>query len=146
MSSEYNTAGSIELNHPYDIGSIALSEQDIIEYAKANDPLDFHIDIKAAEKSIFKGLVASGSQIFNVLHKNGWIPKFGHSVICGLEVNNWKFLRPVYANQLIKGIVTPVFIKDNKDKGHAIIVWHYELTDTNGHLVQALDVTVLHKL
>lgn len=136
---------NIELNKPVDIGSITLSEQEIIDYAKANDPLDFHIDKKAAEQSIFKGLVASGSQVFNVLHKTGWIPKFGPGVICGLEVTNWKFLRPVYANQQINGTATPVFIKENKDKGHVVITWHYEFKDTGGHLVQVLDVTVLHK-
>lgn len=146
MSSGHNTAETIELNKTYGIGSVVLSEQDIIDYAKANDPLEFHIDKNAAEHSIFKGFVASGSQIFNILYKTGWIPKFGHTVICGLELNNWKFLRPVYANQQIQGFVTPVFIKENKDKKHAVITWHYEFKDTQGHLVQVLDVTVLHKL
>src|SRR5579885_199350 len=100
----------LELNKKIDIGTVTLSEQDIIDYAKLNDPLDFHIDRKAAEASIFKGFVASGSQIFNYLHKNGWIKLFGHSVSCGLEVNHWKFIRPVYANQPIKGTVEPILI------------------------------------
>ncbi len=135
----------LELNKKLDIGTVTLSEKDIIDYALANDPLDFHIDIKAAERSIFKGLVASGSQIFNVLHKRGWIPLMGHTVICGMEVNHWKFIRPVYVNQPIKGTVTPVFIKKNPEKNHTIIVWKYEFKDAKEELVQSLEVTVLHK-
>lgn len=135
----------LELNKKLDIGSVTLSEKDIIDYALANDPLDFHIDIKAAEKSIFKGLVASGSQIFNVLHKKGWIPMMGHTVICGMEVNHWRFIRPVHANQHIKGTATPILIKVNPEKNHTIIVWKYEFEDSKEELVQSLEVTVLHK-
>ena len=136
----------LKLNQKIEIGTVTLSEQEIIEYALANDPLDFHINKTAAEKSMFKGLVASGSQVFNVLHKKGWIPLFGHSVLCGVEVNHWKFLRPVYANQLIKGSVTPIYIKHNEDRNHVVITWKYEFTDMQEQHVQTLDVTVLHKL
>ena len=136
----------LEINKKIDIGTVTLSEQDIIDYAKLNDPLDFHIDRKAAEQSIFKGFVASGSQIFNLLHKTGWIPLVGHTVICGMELNHWKFLRPVYANQPIKGTATPIMINPNKEKGHTVVVWKYEFTDIQNHLVQTLEVTVLHKL
>jgi len=135
----------LEINKKIDIGSVTLSEQDIIDYALANDPLDFHINKKAAEQSIFKGLVASGSQIFNSLHKTGWIPLVGHTVLCGMELNHWKFLRPVYANQKINGTVTPIFIKENADRGHFVITWKYEFKDEHGELVQTLDVTILHK-
>ena len=136
----------LKLNQKIEIGTVTLSEQEIIEYALANDPLDFHINKTAAEKSMFKGLVASGSQVFNVVHKKGWIPLFGHSVICGVEVNHWKFLRPVYANQLIKGSVIPIYIKHNEDRNHVVITWKYEFTDMQEEHVQTLEVTVLHKL
>lgn len=135
----------LELNKKIEIGTVTLSEQEIIDYALANDPLDFHIDKKAAEKSMFKGLVASGSQIFNVLHKKGWIPLFGHSVLCGVEVNHWKFLRPVYANQPIKGSVAPIYIKESTESHHVVIVWKYEFTDAQNQQVQTMEITVLHK-
>lgn len=141
---EKRSIKNLEINKAIDIGIVKLSDQEIIDYALANDPLDFHIDKKAAEQSIFKGLVASGSQIFNVLHKTGWVPMFGHTVLCGLEVNNWKFLRPTYANQTIKGIVTPILIKETKEK-NVIVTWKYEFTDEQNHLVQTMEVTVMHK-
>ncbi len=125
---------------------VILSETDIIEFARANDPLEFHINKKSAMESIFKGLVASGSQVFITLHKTGWIPVFGHTVICGLELNNWKFLLPVYAWQPVKGIVTPVFLKINENKKQAVVVWNYEFTNSKGETVQTLDTKLLHKI
>jgi len=48
----------------YHLGKIVLTEQEIIDFAKLVDPLDFHTDKAAAEKSHFKGLVASGAHLF----------------------------------------------------------------------------------
>jgi acyl dehydratase len=142
---EKHSFKDIKQNQTFNLGTVTLTEEDIINYAILNDPLDFHINKKAAEQSIFKGFVASGSQIFNALHKTGWIPMFGHTVICGMELNHWKFIRPVYAAQPINGTVTPISIKENEEKKHAVVVWAYEFKDAKGTLVQTLEVTVLHK-
>ena len=130
----------------FDFGSITLSEDDIINYAKLNDPLPFHIDKKVAEASIFKGLVSSGSHIFNAFYNKKWVPLFGLTVICGLELNHWKFLRPIYANQPIRCKVTIVHLRPNPEKGHAIITMRYEFFNLKEEMVQTVEVTVMHKL
>src|SRR5690349_16254994 len=40
--------------------TFAVPARDIIEFAEKFDPQKFHLNTKSAEKSIFKGLVASG--------------------------------------------------------------------------------------
>jgi acyl dehydratase len=40
--------------------SFAVTEKQLIEFAHRFDPQMFHLDTKSAERSIFKGLVASG--------------------------------------------------------------------------------------
>src|SRR5690349_1934629 len=87
------------VNQKIELGKVVLTEREIIEFALQFDPLDFHIDKEAAKKSYFKDLIASGPHIFNLIHKTEWIPRYGHTVICGLEVNHWKFIKPVYALQ-----------------------------------------------
>jgi acyl dehydratase len=47
-------AGSVE------IGSHTFTAEEIIAFARQFDPQPFHIDPEAAEKSFFKGLIASG--------------------------------------------------------------------------------------
>ncbi len=134
------------LNKSFDMGTITLSEQEIIDYAKLNDPLPIHINKEAAEKSMFKGLVSSGSQILNTFHVRRWFHMFSDSIICGLEINKWKLLKPIYANQPIHGKVTIVFFKTNPEKRHCVITWGYEFTDEKGEHVQTLEITVMHKM
>lgn len=129
----------------FDLGTVTLSEQDIIDFAKAFDPLDFHTDPEVAKRSIFKGLVASGPHIFTYIHRKEWIPRFGHTVLAGLELNNWKFLKPVYANQPISGKVTITSVKPNPEKGYGAVTWFYEFRNEKEEMVQSLEVTVLHK-
>jgi acyl dehydratase len=44
----------------YEFGTITVSEEEIIEFAKKFDPQYFHIDLEKAKASRFGGLVASG--------------------------------------------------------------------------------------
>lgn len=50
----------LEVGHIYPLGSKALSEQEIVAFARQFDPQPFHIDREAAEASIFGGIIASG--------------------------------------------------------------------------------------
>ena len=45
-----------------EFGSKTVSEADILSFAKEYDPQSFHVNKEAAEKTIFKGLIASGWQ------------------------------------------------------------------------------------
>lgn len=139
-------AKDLKLGQEFDLGIISFSEDEIISFAKANDPLPFHTDKKIAEQSIFKGLVASGPHAFNIFYNRTWVPRFGDTVICGLGVNNWRFIKPVYANQPIHGKLTITELKPNPEKGHVVIKWKFDFFDSKGEMVQTLDITVLHKL
>ncbi len=130
----------------FDFGSLTLSDDDIINYAKLNDPLIFHTDKKAAEASIFKGLVSSGPQVFNTFYIKQWVPILGHTVLCGLEINNWRFLTPIYANQPTTCKVTIVYLRKNEEKRHVVITWRYEFFNPKGDMAQTAEVTVMHKL
>jgi acyl dehydratase len=136
----------LEEGQEFDLGATVLSQQDIIEFAKAFDPLDFHTDPEAAKKSMFGGIIASGPHIFTYVHRTQWIPRFGHTVIAGLEVTNWKFLKPTYPDKAIHSKVTITRIKPNPVKGYAAVTWFYEFRDEDNELMQTLEMTVLHKL
>ncbi|MCL4816641.1 MAG: hypothetical protein HUU48_12310 [Flavobacteriales bacterium] len=135
-----------EVGQKFLFGPISLSEQEIIEFAKINDPLPFHLDTGVAQKSTFKSLVASGSQLFTVFYKNQIIPIIGHTIIAGLEINNWKFLLPVFPNQPYIPCLTITYIKSNTIKKHAVVKWFYEFKSAKYELVQSLEITSLHKI
>ena len=130
----------------YNLGTITLSEEEIISFAKQFDPLDFHVDRVAAFKSPFKGIIASGPLVFTQIHKTRWIPLFGHTVIAGLEVNRWKFLKPVYPGKTLNAVAKIIDLKRNEEKQYSVITWGYEFSDDKDELVQSLEMTILHKL
>lgn len=104
----------LSVGKKFDFGEIIFSEQQIIDFAKAFDPLDFHTDKELAKKTIFKGLIASGPHVFNYIYQREWIPRFGKTVICGMGVSLWKFIKPVYANQKIKAELTVLSMKPDE--------------------------------
>jgi acyl dehydratase len=130
----------------FDFGSLTFSDDDIINYAKMFDPLPFHTDKKIAEQSPFKALISSGPQVFNTFYIKQWVPILGHTVLCGLEINNWKFMQPIYANQPTTCKVTITYLRKNEEKRHVVITWRYEFFNPKGEMAQTADVTVMHKL
>ena len=46
----------------HDLGTISISESDIVDFGRRYDPQPFHIDAEAARHTQFGGLIASGWQ------------------------------------------------------------------------------------
>jgi len=134
-----------ELNKVFDFNFVTVSEQEIIDFAIAYDPLDFHINKEVAEKSIFKGLIASGPHLFHIFYKNHWVPLFKNTVVAGMEVN-WKLLKPVYANMKVFCKVTIIDLKPNPEKQHASVKWKFEFTNEKNETLQLIDITILHSM
>ena len=128
-----------------DLGEIILSEQEIIDFAKAFDPLDFHTDKKVAEKTIFKGLIASGPHPFNLVYRREWLPRYGKTVICGMGVSNWKFIKPIYAGQTTKVTLTILSVKPDRNVRGNAVTWLFEFKSEKGDMVQLLEMEVMHK-
>lgn len=59
----WGEAGDVPLGQAVDLGEVTLSDEDIIEFARAYDPQAFHLDEAAGAASLFGGLAASGWQL-----------------------------------------------------------------------------------
>lgn len=135
----------IEVGQKFDLGSISLTEQEIIDFAKAFDPLDFHVDKDAAQKTMFKGLIASGPHLFNLIYRKEWLPRFGKTVICGMGISNWKFVKPIYAGQKITVELTVLSLKPMAEMAGIAVTWLFEFKNGKGEMVQFLQMEVMHK-
>ena len=134
----------IVVGKKFDFGDIILTEQEIIDFAKEFDPLPFHIDRELAEKTMFKGIIASGPHLLNYIHKKEWVPRFGHTVVCGTGISNWKFVKPVYPLQKIHAEVTVLAMKEDEKIGGTVISWLIEFKNVKGEIVQFLQMEVMH--
>lgn len=126
--------------------AFSFTENEIIDFATTYDPLPFHLDAAYAQKSRFGGLIASGPHPFNYVYKNQWIPLFGGTVVCGLELNNWRFLKPIYSNELIVCKVLVQNLEPNREKALCAVTWGFTFENKNKETYQHLSMKVLHTL
>lgn len=133
--------------HPgkaFHLGVIRHTEQQIIDFARVVDPLPIHIDPEAGRRSIFGGLIASGSMLYIEAHRTWFIHMFGPSIVCGLGVRNWNFTKPHYPETDYKATLTARELIRNPDRPTVQVEWYYTFHGEDGTLVQDLELPVLH--
>src|SRR5277367_2890186 len=80
----------------FEYGSISLTEEEIVEYARRYDPQYIHTDRDAAGDGPFNGLIASGWQTAGVMMRL-FVDHFLSSVasIASPGVDDLRWIRPV---------------------------------------------------
>ena len=80
-----------------EIEDYTFTEEEIIESGRKYDPRPIHIDKEAANKSRFKGLIASGSYA-NMVFWGQWV-KTGidaSGIVAGYGVDEGRWIKPIY--------------------------------------------------
>lgn len=90
----------------YRAGTVEMTEQDIIAYAKCYDPQAFHTDPEAAANSFFKRLVASGWHTASITMSMmvRALPNISGGMI-GMGCKNISWPRPVYPGDRLSVVV-----------------------------------------
>ena len=122
-----------------------LSEAEIIDWAFKYDPQPFHIDKKAAEESIYGGIIASGWQIAAVafrmlMHTN----IFGNASLGSPGLDELRWRQPVRPGDTISTVarVTETRISKSKpDRG--LVTLNYEIVNQNGDVVASFKAVQL---
>ncbi|MDC7786338.1 MaoC family dehydratase [Rhodoplanes sp. TEM] len=102
-------------------GSVVLGEQEMIAYARANDPQPFHVDPAVARAGPFGGLIASGWQIA-ALSMRLFLEAGGHGdtpiVGIGIDELRWRqVVRPGDALRTTREIVEVRRSASKPDRG-----------------------------
>ncbi|WP_280161100.1 MaoC/PaaZ C-terminal domain-containing protein (plasmid) [Priestia megaterium] len=91
-------------------------EKEIMGFAEEFDPQYMHLDEEKAQQGRFNGIIASGIHTIALSFKL-WIEEgmYGNDVIAGTEMNNIKFIKPVYPEDELHTIVEVI---DKKTKNN----------------------------
>ncbi|MGO3049023.1 hypothetical protein CD110_09930 [Staphylococcus casei] len=83
-----------------------VTEEDIYKFASEFDPQYMHIDKEKAEQGRFKGIIASGIHTLSLSFKL-WVEtkNYGEDVIAGTQMNNIKFIKPVFPNDHLHVVI-----------------------------------------
>jgi acyl dehydratase len=126
-------------------GPYEVTEKAINDFAHEFDPQPFHLDRAAAEKSVFRGLVASGwhtAAITMRLLVTSDLNLAGGAI--GLGVDELRFPRAVRPGDKLSLEVEIVDVRPSKtkpDRGTARV--RYETRNQNGEVVFTQTATVL---
>ncbi|QUF67238.1 MaoC family dehydratase [Bacillus atrophaeus] len=86
--------------------SFKLTKENIMGFAEEFDPQYMHLDEEKAKVGRFNGIIASGIHTIAISFKL-WIEEgfYGDDIIAGTEMNNFKFIKPVYPDDELHTIV-----------------------------------------
>ena len=124
-----------------EIGSHTFTEQEIIDFARQFDPQPFHVDPAAAEKSFFKGLIASGWHTCAIAMRLMVDKYVNRSASLGSPgLDNIRWLAPVRAGDTISYRRTTTAARPSESKpGIGLVHSRWEATNQNGELVMTME-------
>jgi acyl dehydratase len=123
----------------YDLGSISVTAEEIIAFARQFDPQYFHMDPERATNSIFGGLVASGwhtTSLFMRLLVDGLLNESASIASPGVDEVRW--FKPVRPGDVLHGRFTVLSSKTSQSRPDMGVI------TSRGELLNQNDEVVLH--
>lgn len=116
----------LSLGMRFKSGTVQVSEHDIKQFAAKFDPQPFHLDDDAAQKTIFKGLAASGWHTAAIAMSLAVQTRpFGPHPLIGLGVDGLRWMMPVRPGDIlfVEGEVVGLTPSKSKPQGTVLIKW-----------------------
>jgi acyl dehydratase len=123
----------------FDLGARTVSEEEIIEFGRAWDPLDLHVDPVAAMDGPYGGLIASGRHscvIFQRLLHDSVLTRAASRAMVGADEVRW--LVPVRPGDTLTGRARVVETVPDEDGG--VVVLDGELVNQGGEVSTVLRI------
>jgi acyl dehydratase len=121
----------------YEFGSIAVTEEEVLEFGRRFDPQVFHTDPVAAEKTEYGGLIASGwhtAALMMRMYSDHYLPKPSTLVSPGVDELRW--LLPVRPGDELSLCVTVLEARPSRTKpDRGIVRSAVEVLNQRGEVV-----------
>jgi acyl dehydratase len=129
----------------YRFGSIAVTEDEVVAFAKRYDPQSFHTDPVAAKRSPFGGLIASGWHTAGMMMRlfaDHYLTHVASLASPGLDELRWlKPVRPGDTLSIRVTVLKAVASKSKPDRG--VVKVHTRVYKQTGDLVAEFKRAVL---
>ena len=126
------------------VGTYALTEAAIVEFARCWDPQPFHTDPAAAAQSVFGGLVASSAHLFAICTRLFADHDDRIQVVAMLGKDRLRLPNPARAGSVLRYETRCIGRRRSASRPHAGIVTLADtVTDDRGAVVLTQEVTLL---
>ena len=124
----------------HEFGSIAVEEQEVLDFGKRFVPLSYHTDPELAKKSIYGGLIASGwhtAALMMRLYTDHYLSKVANLGSPGADELKWD--RPVFPGDDLSIRVTVLETRRSESKpDRGIIRSFVEVLNQNREIVMSV--------
>lgn len=121
----------------HDFGYMTVEQNEVIEFAKRFDPQPFHTDPKAAEQSVFGGLIASGWHTVGLTMRmlvDHYVSRVASLGSPGVDELRW--LKPVRPGDTLSVRITILEAKLSRSKpGQGSVSSYAEVMNQHGDVV-----------
>lgn len=125
----------------FDLGAVAVSEADMIGFARQFDPQPFHLDPDAAAQSPFGGLVASGwhtAALCMRLLVDGLLVRTATLGSPGIDALRW--LRPLRPGDTLHLRATVSAVRPSESKpDRGVLTLHLEAYNQKGEALLSME-------
>lgn len=132
----------------FESGGYTLTEADMIGFALKYDPQPFHIDVEAAKKTPYEGLIASGFQTlaigFRVMYAVGFLKSAN---LGGIGIDDLRWLKPVRPGDTLRTVTEIKEITPSKSKPDRGVMKHQVMVfnQRNEMVMSALFVIIVKR-
>jgi acyl dehydratase len=123
-----------------ELGPIAVTEEEIVEFASRYDPQPFHVDAQAAKESPFGGLIASGwhtTALFMAMFVRAVLLDSASLGSPGVTEIRW--LAPVRPGDVLRGRSTVVDVRaSSKNPQRGTVFTENEVANQDATIVMTL--------
>lgn len=120
-------------------GPVAMTEADIIRFAREFDPQPMHIDPQAAAQGRFGGLIASGWHVASVVMREFVdTAPFGATPLLGLKIDDLQWRLPVRPGDRLtvkREIIDVARSRSKPDRG--VVTMRMTITNQNGEVAMS---------
>ncbi len=137
-----------EVGQRFSVGPAEVSEQSILDFARAWDPQWFHTDPAAADAGRFGGLIASGWQTCCIAMRMAVQAALaGSEVVASPGIEHLRWPHPVRPGDRLTLHATIIEVRRSKTRPElGVLRWHWRVTNQDGVTVLELDATNLFDL
>lgn len=122
----------IRVGESHDCGTRTVTMEEIIAFAERYDPQPFHIDVAAAERSVYDGVIASGWHVCALTWRPIVATVFGEIASMGAwGIDDLRWHRPVRPGDTLSAGIEAVDKRPSQsrpDRGHV----DFDVSVTNG--------------
>lgn len=126
--------------HIHEFGSIGVTEEEIIEFARRYDPQPFHTDPHAARDTQFGGVIASGWQTAGLMMRlvvDHYLSRVASLASPGLDELRWT--RPVRPGDMLSVRATVIETRPSATRpDRGLVRTFFEVLNQHGEVVMSV--------